>query len=259
MDIQRQIHQDINQKAIKLFGYLIDNQTFKSKSELAKAIGVKPQTITEILGQRQNISAAMIHQLINELGVTPEYFYSDIEVSNAFGGRTRHTKPGIPLVGTKAAAGYVNHFQEPEFVTALPEIHLPGPQFHNGTFCAFEVYGDSMHPTLQSGDVVISELPASSSDLPKRNGVYVVVTRDSILVKRLQGPITGNSIELRSDNSSYAAIRLPLEELNQLWFVTYKITDSLERHPTYTPEEVEIMNNRIDLIEVEIQRLKKLR
>ena len=61
-----------------------------------------------------------------------------------------------------------------------------------------EVDGDSMYPTLQSGDhVIIDETKTNGID-----GIYALQLHNQILIKRLQFNLNG-TIEIKSDNLNY--------------------------------------------------------
>lgn len=63
------------------------------------------------------------------------------------------------------------------------------------------VEGDSMAPTLSSGDDILVDL--GDSDERLRDGIYVLRIDDSVVVKRLALNPTGRRVTVRSDNPSY--------------------------------------------------------
>ena len=68
----------------------------------------------------------------------------------------------------------------------LETISVPG--YRGKTVRAFEVSGDSMQPTISQGDLVIASF-TERLDLIQPKHVYVVVTHDRLMVKRLRGPV----------------------------------------------------------------------
>lgn len=233
-----------------------------SQQELADIVGIEQQNVSTIeSGKRRFLPDNYILKMC-EIGADINYLYRGVRSPRGSALLVEERTPvygrgGIPLVDSKAAAGYTSQLLEPEFIKDLPQIYLPGPQFHNGNFCAFEVQGDSMMHTLASGDRVIAERVESLEALPRRSGVYVAVTHDSILVKRLAGPITGLSVELRSDNGGYPTIQVPRGEMKQLWFVTCRITDMLDPQTRYSAQDIELINERLGAIEAKIQAIEK--
>jgi DNA-binding XRE family transcriptional regulator len=119
----------------------------------------------------------------------------------------------IELVKTKAAAGYIGSFHDPEFVGDLPKILIPSLQGH---FRAFEIEGDSMLP-MESGSIVICRYVEKINDI-KNNQTYIVVsTREGLVYKRLQHDSDQNTLLCKSDNNLYPPFRLPYEEVKEIW------------------------------------------
>ncbi|HQW03663.1 MAG TPA: helix-turn-helix transcriptional regulator, partial [Saprospiraceae bacterium] len=63
-------------------------------------------------------------------------------------------RQNIELVYSKAEAGYLDGFQDPEFISELPKMYIPN--LPTGSYRAFEIHGDSMLP-MPSGSLVISK------------------------------------------------------------------------------------------------------
>ncbi|MBK9109254.1 MAG: helix-turn-helix domain-containing protein [Saprospiraceae bacterium] len=88
-------------------------------------------------------------------------------------------KANIELVRTKAAAGYMDSFQDPEFISDLPRFQLPSLQGH---LRAFEIEGDSMLP-MESGSIVICKYVERLQEV-KNNACYIIVSnREGVVYK----------------------------------------------------------------------------
>jgi len=121
----------------------------------------------------------------------------------------------IELVPTKAAAGYLNGYADPEYVVALPKLYLP--MFKQGTYRAFEIKGDSMLP-LQSGTIIIGEYVENWSDV-KTAETYVVVSKtEGVVYKRIGNKFKDNKkLKLLSDNPVYDPYEIGGEDILELW------------------------------------------
>jgi len=121
----------------------------------------------------------------------------------------------IELVPTKAAAGYLNGYADPEYVVALPKLYLP--MFKRGTYRAFEIKGDSMLP-LQSGTIIIGEYVENWSDV-KTAETYVVVSKtEGVVYKRIGNKFKDNKkLKLLSDNPVYDPYEIGGEDILELW------------------------------------------
>jgi phage repressor protein C with HTH and peptisase S24 domain len=123
----------------------------------------------------------------------------------------------IEIVKTKVAASYIDNIQEPQFLTTLPKISLPGTQFRNGTFRAFEVKGNSMEPTIQQGSWVIGQYIQDWHALTD-DYIYIVVMQDAILIKRVLNRIeTRQNLVLKSDNPDFENKSIEIEDVRELW------------------------------------------
>lgn len=85
---------------------------------------------------------------------------------------------------------------------------------------AINVLGDSMEPTLYSGDVVFINKEYINA---KKAGIYVVSTPAGLFIKRLQVRTNGN-IALVSDNEAYAPEVLNAEDVRVLGKVVGKLS-----------------------------------
>jgi signal peptidase I len=127
---------------------------------------------------------------------------------------------GIMLVPTPAQAGYQLSREKPQVLQEMDLELLALPQFSGKSHRAFEVEGSSMEPTLWTSDVVIARC-MDDWRMVKPRHVYVVVTEDSVMVKRIPRPIRDNDqeVELLSDNSYFSPHTIPRETIWEIWEV----------------------------------------
>jgi len=122
----------------------------------------------------------------------------------------------IELVPQKAAAGYMNGYSDPEYISELPKFNLPMlPK--NATYRAFEISGDSMLP-ITSGSIVIGRYLESITEI-KNGKTYVLVTdREGVVYKRVFNYIEEKgTLYLVSDNKSYSAYEVDPKEVMEIW------------------------------------------
>ncbi len=122
----------------------------------------------------------------------------------------------IELVPQKAAAGYLNGYSDPEYLSELPKFKLPMLP-GNGTYRAFEIQGDSMQP-LRSGTIIIGKYLATLDEI--RNGkTYILLTHsEGIVYKRVFNYIDEKgALFLVSDNKSYSAYEVKAEDVEEIW------------------------------------------
>lgn len=126
-------------------------------------------------------------------------------------------RENIELVPVKASAGYLNGFEDPQYISELPKFQLPIPALKQGTFRAFELNGDSMLP-LQHGTIIIAEYVENWNDV-KTNETYVIISKSEGLVyKRLGSKFKENkSIKLVSDNKIYEPYHINSDDILEIW------------------------------------------
>jgi len=125
----------------------------------------------------------------------------------------------VEVVASKAAASYIDNIQEPQFLSTLPKISLPGNVFRGGSFRAFEVKGNSMEPTIQQGSWVIGQYVQDWRTL-KDDYIYIIVMQDAILIKRVLNRIDNRQgLVLKSDNREYENKNIDIDEVREVWLL----------------------------------------
>lgn len=156
-------------------------------------------------------------------------------------------RPNIELVRTRAAAGYIDSFADPEFISELPHFQLPALQ---GRLRAFEIEGDSMLP-LESGSIVVCRYVEKITDVKDGHCYVAVSMRDGVVYKRLQQDPKRNGFVCRSDNANYPTFALPWNEVRELWEYQAHIAfrDPATIHQNLLEEKIEeIRKNVADLL-----------
>ena len=128
----------------------------------------------------------------------------------------------IEVVPIKASAGYLSGYDDPEYISELPQMKLPF--IPTGKHRAFPIKGDSMEPWVREGAFVVGKFVESTDHL--RDGqTYVVVTHNEGLVyKRVYRNVQNKNVLIfKSDNAFYAPYEVRVDEVIELWEYTCKI------------------------------------
>lgn len=118
----------------------------------------------------------------------------------------------IPLYDIRAAAG---HGQIPLHEQMADVMHFNlewiRNELHARPADLYLIYvdGESMEPTLRSGDVILLDRRATK---PDREGVYIMRMDGMLLVKRLQA-LPGATVKVSSDNPAYESFTVKLSEM----------------------------------------------
>ncbi|MCW5908705.1 MAG: helix-turn-helix domain-containing protein [Chitinophagales bacterium] len=134
----------------------------------------------------------------------------------------RKDNENIEMVPAKAAAGYLNGYADPEFIQELNKFRLPF--LPSGTYRAFEIKGDSMLP-VQPGSVIVGEYLDNWKNI-KDGQTYIVLSKhDGIVYKRVFNQVEENgTLIMRSDNPSYPAYALKIDEVLEIWRAVLNIS-----------------------------------
>ncbi|WP_315154853.1 S24 family peptidase [Capnocytophaga leadbetteri] len=161
----------------------------------------------------------------------------------------------IPLVPVMAQAGYLQGYDDPQYIKELPMYNLPG--MRNGTFRIFQVEGLSMYPTLQSGSYVVGQFVEDWEHISD-NRIYVVVSTEGVIVKRVLNRIEKyGSLYCKSDNRVFPHINVRLKDIKEIWECKMHLSfDFLDPVPEYQKiadleADVQFLKQRVEQLEEE--------
>ena len=124
----------------------------------------------------------------------------------------------IEIIPTKASAGYLAGYADPEYIEQLQKIKLPF--LPTGTHRAFPIKGDSMLP-VKDGSYIVAKYVDDISDI-KDGRTYIVLTKsDGLVYKRVYNHIAEKqTLLLSSDNKTYTPYEVPIQEVLEVWEFT---------------------------------------
>ena len=156
------------------------------------------------------------------------------------------------MIDIKAAAGFPFNIDNPEYYSALPTIQLPRRQFNGGTFICIQAKGDSMHPTIFHQDWVICRFEDDPLHNIKDGYVYVVVTKDGVLVKRCLNRLEKRGkLVIQSDNSiGYPIDEIDASDILQIYKAEAKLSFNLGNLNA-------TVHQRLNNIEIELLEIRK--
>lgn len=231
----------VTQRFIKCHNKLREDKVVRSSRQFALALDYLPQSLSEILKGRRDVTIELLRKAVELYKINPVYIYTGEgpmfmteEGDNTFRVLTVVTNAAdderIVHVPIPAQAGYASDGADAGFIQNLPSFTLPDYKYKVGTHRSFDVSGDSMEPTLFEGDKVICSFldPTLWESSIKENYVYVIVTRGDIAVKRVSNFLKeGKYLELHSDNDFYESYRTNMGEIREIWYVRAKISPFL--------------------------------
>jgi transcriptional regulator with XRE-family HTH domain len=232
----------VTQRFIKCHNKLRELKLVKSSRQFAMELDYLPQSLSEILKGRRDVTIEVIRKAVEVYKVNPVFIFSgegplilkDEDSNKSFRVLTVVTddkdSERIVHVPIPAHAGYVSELGDSYFIESLPSFTLPDYKYKVGTHRCFDVMGDSMEPTLFEGDKVVCSFiePALWETAIKDSYVYVIVTKDDILMRRAFNQIKNNKqIDLHTDNTYYENNITPISNIQEIWYVRAKISPFL--------------------------------
>jgi phage repressor protein C with HTH and peptisase S24 domain len=207
-----------------------------TQSAFADELGISATT-ADIERGRTRIPGQVVKELLKKYHINPLWLFGDstqkylhaekLSINPKIVTVDNTGNENIVLVSAKAAAGYPNNIGDAQWFESQPAFSIPLPEYRNATFRGFQVEGDSMLPVLHSGEWIVGKAVDDWENLNDKR-MYVIVTVDSILVKRVQKETQSSFINLISINPEYAPIRIDRNEIREVWLVNSKLTFDLE-------------------------------
>ncbi|ALM20914.1 hypothetical protein JCM19294_2496 [Nonlabens tegetincola] len=214
---------------------IIREELGKTQSEFAQLLGAGSST-ADIERGKKKITGSVVVELLKQFQINPMWLYGTsynkkLDTSASTSPKVvtldSNERENMIMVPIKASAGYASNVQDTDWYNELPAFNIPLPQYKEGSYRAFQVKGDSMLPVLQPKEWVMGKAVESMA-AANNNRIHVVVTPDSVLVKKLRKTESSREVYLISLNREYPVIEQPVEEITELWEVNSKLSFDLE-------------------------------
>jgi len=146
----------------------------------------------------------------------------------------------VPLVPMKAIAGYVKSYDQIEFLDTLEKYSLPpGVSPIGAIWQYFEIAGDSMEPTFQSGDVVLaSQVPFDDWMHIRNFYVYIILTEKDLWIKHVYAETREEWILISENETTYKPFVVKVADIRELWVMRRHIKKELKREKEFDIEKI---------------------
>lgn len=218
------------------FKKIIDSQYKGNKSAFAKAIGVAPTVIENVVGVRNgkpsfdviakvcaiaNINASWV---INGEGDMLQHTESNARIIGPYVSPSLGD-PGvfrIPSLPVSAQASFVESISTNVYINPLEDFRdvllLPDEIHFKEDLTTIQVDGESMEPTIVDGAWILSRR-LKDSQWGNAGGVVFVSYDEYFVMKRVKANrlFTDNYILLSSDNKDYGEMTVQLADIRAMW------------------------------------------
>lgn len=234
----------------------------KTQSEFAQLLDAGATT-ADIERGKKKITGKIVTELLRQFNINPLWLYGTsynkyLETSQSTAPRIItmdvSKRENMIMVPIKASAGYANNLQDADWFNELPAFNIPLPQYKEGSYRAFQVKGDSMLPVLQPTEWVMGR--AVENMRQANDGkIHVVVSTDTVVVKKLRKSDSPERVMLVSLNREYPVIEQAVEDITELWEVNSKLSFDLDVHEGQ--EAMISLKQGLDSLRDEIASIKK--
>ncbi|MBT8232277.1 MAG: S24 family peptidase [Saprospiraceae bacterium] len=255
---------EVSLRFIQSLEYLKSTKKIPSIRQFSITIGIHPQCISDVVRGKREVNCDILSKTIKHFNVNPIFLYTG-KGSVLLNNNSEHVSadPILTIVTDEkgeekiihvpvaAQAGYSNNIHNAIFIQDLPTFSLPDSRYNAGTHRCFDIAGDSMEPTVYSGDKVVCSFiePDNWFNGIRANYVYVIISREGVVIKRVINNLKSNgTLSLISDNNFYAPYEIELKDIVEVWQVSVKISP-------FMPSPGHIRNglhNEVDLLKTTI-------
>ncbi len=234
-------------------------QKHLSQQDLADAMAIPRSTLGDYERGKTEPNIALLIKMANYFGqsvdalISQKIYQSEYQIAKSEKLKVlaisidSDNNGNIELVDTKAEAGYLDSYQDPEYIRDLPKIQFPS--IPKGTYRGFEITGDSMLP-IESGSVIICSYIEKIENI-KDDKTYIVVSkREGLVYKRVKKDTLQNQLILRSDNESYLPYVIDYEEIDEIWEYYAHLSFSDSKASFYS-----ILEEKLDDIQQKVRDL----
>ena len=238
-----------------------------SQKDLADAMGLPRTTLGDYERGKTEPNLNMLIQLAEYFDVSvddlirSDLSHQDLEILRNKDLRVlaisvdRDNNGNIELVNSRAEAGYLQSFSDPEYIRELPKIYFPN--MPDATYRGFEITGDSMLP-VEPGSIIISTYVEQLSHI-KDNKTYIIISKNEGLVYKRVKNIPGKRVLfLQSDNEIYLPYEMPYEEIAEIWeyYAHLSFSDSRATFHYMLEEKLNDIQKRVREVHEKITKAK---
>ncbi len=194
-----------------------------SDVDLAKVLGTDKNTIARYRRKEGLLKGEIIENLVKIYKFNPNWLLRG-EGEPFRGAREKYPdvcgpeQPSfnenfvlIPQISGAISAGKgLYPKNEIEIMVAFRKDWIKRKELKEGFLSLIKVTGDSMEPTIYSGDLVL--IDHSRTITSAQGGIYALAINDEIMIKRIQ-PLPEGKLRIISDNKKYPTIETTINNI----------------------------------------------
>ncbi len=229
----------VTQRFIKCHNQLREMKVIKSSRQFAIELDYLPQSFSEILKERRDVTIELLRKAIELYGMDANYIFTghgkmfskEFSFDEGNTNNKTQTSPETPVNVRYVPAHLQNTFcsqlSGSEFSPAFPVITLPAMWLNHDKYLCFDMTDDQMQPTLFQDDRLICHHIDIQDEKNTLTGghLYAFVLSDGIHVRRFHYSTQGQKkIVLTTDSLSQTPVEWDRQIVREVWRVQYIIS-----------------------------------
>lgn len=161
----------------------------------------------------------------------------------------------VVVVPVKAAAGYLDGFGDPAYISKLPTFNLPLKEVSpDGTYRLFQIEGESMLP-IPSESYILADYVEDWRSIGGMRPYIVVTQNEGVVFKRVENRLDTPNADflLISDNPDFPPYTIDPDEVAEVWRARGYIAFNW---PTPAFAGMERIQSTLDDIKTDLRALK---
>ncbi len=201
--------EDITRRFVAKVNELLKSRVISNRRELVDNLNWNESALSNVMAGRRPVPGDIADKLFklykNEKEMRPLVLHE-----------------GTPVYELTATAGQMDNISQ---IPEVPSFHVNVPGYEDCNFGMY-VYGHSMYPTIENGSLILCR-KVFDKEVIMYGEIYLLRTRDYLLVKRLQKSdrknmvlCTSDNFEKRSENyRRFEPFELELDKIIDLYLV----------------------------------------
>lgn len=268
----------VTQRFVKCHNALRESNIIRSSRQFAIELEYLPQSLSEILKGRRDVTIELLRKAIEVYAINPNYIFlgqlpmfTNSGALMGLNNETSETDSAVPIhyISKDNEKNFFDDKFSTQNVKPNNQFILPPKWLKEGEYLCFDVTDDLMEPTIYRDDKIVCkvlELKENFENL-SGGGLYAFALKDKIIIRRFHYVIaSARKLVLTTDSLAQTAVEWDFDNFNAVWQVYYIMSrkNSFRKIPNLgIHEEIIVLKDElaensknIKMILFELQQLK---
>ncbi len=225
----------VTQRFVKCHNTLRELNIVRSSRQFAIELEYLPQSLSEILKGRRDVTIDLLRRAIETYAINPNYIFlgqepmfTSVEGLNALNPDSNEADSELPIPINYISKDAEKSFFENDFsiqnLNSNTPFILPSGWLKEGTYLCFDVTDDAMEPTIYRGDKMICKVIEKSENFDNLTGgrLYAFALEDRIIIRRFHYVIlSAQKVILTTDSLAQSPVEWDFDDFRAVWRVYY--------------------------------------